>query len=166
MKDFTRPGAVELEALDLNALVRDTTEFVTHLRGSRSTTFALDLDDALPAVRADRVQIQQVLVNLMQNGIDALQAGGGDAPTIVVTTERCDGYAEVAVRDNSDVEPPEDPEALFETFFTTKQGGMGIGLSLCRSIIHAHGGAIVAEPNADRGMTFRFSLPFDSEAHP
>jgi C4-dicarboxylate-specific signal transduction histidine kinase len=117
----------------------------------------------VPPVRADRIQVQQVLVNLLYNACDAL----GDAPPkerrILVQVVSGSTELEVRVQDRGAGVPLENAEKIFAAFYTTKPKGLGIGLSLSRSIVEAHGGKLRATPNADRGMTFAFTLPLRGE---
>jgi signal transduction histidine kinase len=118
----------------------------------------IDVEDGLPPVAFDRVQIQQVLINLIRNGMEAMdQAEGNRALSIrvrlsgdVVRTEISDSGAGL-----------EDPDRIFEPFFTTKEHGMGMGLTICRSIVESHGGRLWAEKNEALGATFIFTLPVE-----
>ncbi len=111
-------------------------------------------------VRADKVQIEQVALNLILNAAAAMQACPRDERRLRLSvTRRGDGRVVVAVCDSGIGIAPEDSDAVFEPFWTTRREGLGLGLSICRSIVQAHRGAIAVEPNPDRGVTFRFDLP-------
>ncbi|MBD0276315.1 MAG: hypothetical protein ICV73_30880, partial [Acetobacteraceae bacterium] len=133
----------------------------------RGVRITMRFEDALPLVFVDAVQIQQVLFNLMRNAFEAMTAeapGGGGAPPrrrdLTVTAARAGpGTVEVAVADSGPGLAPEVAGRLFEPFVSTKRGGMGMGLSICRSIVEAHGGRLRAEPNPGGGTVFRFALP-------
>jgi len=119
-----------------------------------------ELAEDMPLVLADKIEIEQVVLNLVRNAFDAMSdtAVGERKLTIRTSRLRSDSI-ELAVCDTGQGLPAEDAEKLFDSFFTTKPDGLGIGLSLSRSIIKAHGGRLWAEPNPDCGATFRFTLP-------
>ncbi|GAB7217256.1 sensor histidine kinase [Dickeya oryzae] len=122
--------------------------------------FSLNVAEGLPPILADKIQIQQVLMNLMLNALDAIAAAGTEQRTLSVNVERdISGDIRFAVCDHGVGFTPEQRERLFETFFTTKSTGMGMGLTISRSIIEAHGGQIWASANSDGGATFYFTLP-------
>lgn len=125
----------------------------------------VDIDDCLPvgaAVEADVLQMQQVLLNLLKNAADAMQDLPPNERVIEVTLEQTGHHYRIAVRDRGAGLPPASAQRLFEPFFTTKPDGMGLGLSICKTIIEAHGGRLWAEANAGTpGMTFVFTLPAD-----
>jgi two-component system sensor kinase FixL len=112
----------------------------------------------------DDVQIQQVVVNLVRNSVDALQQGPRctERRIEIRTARNGDGWVTVSVADNGPGLDPKIAKRLFELFNTSKKGGMGIGLSVSRSIVQEHGGTIEAIPNADGGVTFRFALPAEA----
>ena len=122
------------------------------------------LADNLPAVRADRIQLQQVVLNLIINGIEAMNRSNEASRELRVSTERGGSSGVlIAVRDSGVGLNPENLEHLFDPFYTTKLDGMGMGLAISRSIIEAHGGRLWATLNAPRGAVFQFTLPHDSE---
>jgi C4-dicarboxylate-specific signal transduction histidine kinase len=118
---------------------------------------------ALPPVRGDRVQIQQVLMNLMLNAEQAMADTPPDERELRIDAGQDGGDVIVAVRDCG-TGIGADPESLFTPFFTTKSSGLGMGLAICRSIIEQHGGKLIAANNDDRGANFRFRLPIAHEA--
>ena len=125
----------------------------------KGVRIALELDD-VPAVRGDRVQLQQVLLNILLNAFDSMQACGPNEREVTVrATVRDDGFVLIAVRDAGPGLSEDQIERIFQPFYTTKRDGLGMGLSICRSIIKAHGGALWVENNPDRGATFYFTLP-------
>jgi signal transduction histidine kinase len=144
--------------MDVNSLVLDVIGLPGAVPQDGSFALQLDLAPQLPQVQADRVLAQVVLVNLMRNGVEAMQENV-DAPrelrlTTVVNEGGC---VEIAVRDTG-CGIPEDADAVFQAFFTTKTGGVGLGLAIARSIVESHGGRIWATRNASRGSTFHFTL--------
>jgi two-component system sensor kinase FixL len=151
-------SGTELQVCDINQVVRDALSLAMMDARSKGIDTKVDLADDLPVVLADRTQIQQVTFNLMRNSIDALEQA--ERRKVLVST-RSDGAggAEVSVADSGPGLAEEVAERLFQPFVTTKATGMGIGLSICRSIIEAHEGRIWAERTADGGTVFRFTLP-------
>jgi PAS domain S-box-containing protein len=116
--------------------------------------------EGLPAIQGDRVQLQQVILNLIINAIEAMRGVSKGARDLQISTRNADsGGVLVAVRDSGPGLDPAKPEGLFEAFYTTKPGGLGMGLSICRSIIEAHGGRLWAEANEPCGAVFQFVLP-------
>ena len=153
-KNFT------LEPLDVNEATREVIALsLSDLQRNR-VILQLNLADQLPPVTGDRVQLQQVILNLLRNASDAM-VGVEDRPRRLLVTTRPDGDDRVclSVQDAGTGINPQDLDRLFEAFYTTKSGGMGIGLSVSRSIIEKHHGRIWAKPNAGPGTTFSFSIP-------
>ncbi len=120
----------------------------------------MELAPALPLVLADRVQLQQVIINLVMNGIEAMQPVTDRPRELVIRSHQDEAHQVlVTVKDCGVGISAENADRLFNAFFTTKSSGMGMGLSICRSIIEAHGGRVWAAPNLPRGTTFHFTLP-------
>jgi signal transduction histidine kinase len=118
----------------------------------------------LPKVMADRVQLQQVIMNLVTNAIDAMKPIADRPQTLRAKSEVRDGeFVLVTIEDSGTGIDPEKMDRLFETFFTTKPHGMGMGLSICRSIVEAHRGRLWASAGAQHGSVFRFELPIKQE---
>jgi signal transduction histidine kinase/integral membrane sensor domain MASE1 len=160
LRDMLSKGELRRALLDLNDLIRD----VTRLLGSdvviRNVTVTLELDPAPVVVNGDRVQIEQVILNLFVNAMEAMTDVVVGEKTIVMRSEIADGQAvHVAVEDAGTGLRDGTHEHIFEPFYTTKPAGMGMGLSIAKSIIEAHGGSIWATNNPTRGATFHFSLP-------
>jgi len=127
---------------------------------ARHITLLFDAPPGLPSVQGDRVQLQQVLLNLIQNGMDAIGAEDGRARTVTVTARRsARDTLEISVVDSGSGIPAGDEQQVFDPFFTTKKAGIGLGLSISRSIVEAHGGHLRGENNPAGGATFRFTLP-------
>jgi signal transduction histidine kinase len=117
------------------------------------------LSEGLSPIHGDRVQLQQVVLNLVLNAVEAMGSREAGARELLISTEQDHTGVLVAVRDSGPGLDPSHLERVFEAFYTTKSGGMGMGLSICRSIIDAHGGRLWAEANEPRGTIFRFTLP-------
>ena len=125
-----------------------------------SISIRMELDLELPPATADRIQLQQVLMNLMLNGVEAMKGMGGDLTVKSGRTE--DDQLLISVSDLGIGLPSDDAERIFGTFFTTKPQGTGMGLSISRRIIEAHGGRLWASPNKVRGAVLQFTLPGDA----
>jgi signal transduction histidine kinase/CheY-like chemotaxis protein len=152
-----RRGAPERELVDLNEIIRDLTVLLGDRANRSSISIRAELTPGLPRTKADRVQLQQVLMNLMLNGIEAMQDTGG---VLTVASKRSeDGQLLISVSDLGHGISIDEAERIFEAFFTTKPKGTGMGLSICRRIISSHGGSLWASPNTGRGATFQFTLP-------
>ena len=123
-----------------------------------------DLQAELPPVSGDRVQLQQVVINLLMNAMEAMETVTDRPRDLLVRSQQEGDQVLIAVRDSGTGIAPENVDRLFSSFFTTKSGGMGMGLSISRSIVEAHGGKLWASPNAGPGATFQFSLPLCREA--
>jgi C4-dicarboxylate-specific signal transduction histidine kinase len=145
-------------SLNLNDVVQESIGLArVDLQGA---TLQTELARGLPCVTADRVQLQQVLLNLTVNAIDAMKPVTHRPRVLRILTKAQEGSAVlVAVQDSGVGLSPKQKEHLFETFYTTKPGGLGMGLSICRSIIEGHGGRLWAEPNEGPGVTFQFTIP-------
>jgi PAS domain S-box-containing protein len=152
-----RRGTPQRELIDLNEIIRQMVVLLHDAANRHSVSIRTDLDAALPTTTADRVQLQQVLMNLMLNGIEAMKDESGELSITSKRTE--DGQLLIAVSDSGIGLAGEEPERIFEAFFTTKPQGTGMGLSISRRIIESHGGRLWASPNTGRGATFQFTLP-------
>ena len=145
---------------DLNAVIADTVRLVSTDVLSRESVVTTELDPQLPQVSATLVQIQQVLLNLIINALDAMEGLPPTERRIIITTRSDKGdVVEVSVRDFGTGLPKDQPDKVFDHFFSTKQKGMGMGLTIVRSIIEAHGGTIVAEDAPERGARMIVRLP-------
>ncbi|MBO9623363.1 MAG: PAS domain S-box protein [Sphingomonas sp.] len=146
------------QPLSVNALIEESLLIVRHEGLDKGVTVETVLGDALPPVMADRVQLQQVVVNLAMNAIQAMAGAGVRERVLTVTTRAHAGEVEMLVEDTGGGIEPGHLERLFSGFFTTKENGMGMGLPICRSIVQAHGGRIRAE-NSGNGARFTVALP-------
>jgi signal transduction histidine kinase len=135
--------------------------FYPAMKHNTKTPLLADLAPHLPRISVDPIQIEQVLVNLIRNAIEATQEARSSAP-VVVRTMRTSDAVQISVSDGGTGVAPQMTSELFEPFFTTKPEGIGLGLSISRSIIENHGGRLWVEPNADQGATFAFTLPLDA----
>ncbi len=145
--------------LDINELVEESLRLMRSDLLSRQVAVGIDLATALPVVSGDRNQLQQVLLNLVINGCDAMDGEETDRRLLVRTQTTVDGNVEVAVIDRGAGIPSAHLERIFEPFVTTKSTGMGLGLAICRSIVEAHGGRLWATNNVDCGATLHCELP-------
>jgi len=145
--------------VDLNEVIRDVVKLMRNDLINRNVTVDTDLAENLPAVTGDRVQLQQVLLNVALNACEAMNGSDSFERRLLIASQCENGAVRVSVADRGVGIPEEKMEQVFERFFTTKSEGMGLGLSVCRTIIDAHRGKIWATNNADRGATFHFSLP-------
>ncbi len=160
-----KKGEVQRQLLDMNEVVRDVLKLMRSDLVNQNAEVETDLTDDLPVVSGDRVQLQQVLLNLVVNGCDAMTGiEAADRKLIVRTGLAGNGFIHVSVVDQGHGIPGERLERVFEPFFTTKAQGMGLGLAVCRTIISAHGGRLWTTNNADCGATFHFTLPLQSGA--
>jgi len=146
--------------LDVNDVIRDVVPLIGTEVRSHAVSLRLDLASALPPVLADRVQLQQVLINFVMNAIEAMASVEDRPRQLVIRSRPHEGdHVLVAVQDAGIGIDANGADQLFSAFFTTKPGGMGMGLSISRSIIEAHGGRLWATPNPTHGATFHFALP-------
>jgi PAS domain S-box-containing protein len=159
-----KKGAPQQEFVDVNELIREMILLLRSEANRYSISIGTELAEDLPRVMADRVQVQQVLMNLMLNGIDAIKetTGGGE---LTIRSEACDAELLISVSDTGVGLPPEQADQIFRAFFTTKDKGTGMGLPISRSIIESHGGRLWATGALGRGATFQFTLPATFAAH-
>ena len=164
MRGLLKRQPLDTAALDVGALVGEVAALVRIDAATRQVKLDVDVPAGLPQVRGDRVQIQQVLLNLILNGMDALHETRLEDRRITVTA-RLDGaqLIEIAVGDTGHGIPADKLARIFDPFFTTKPNGMGIGLAVSRSIVEAHGGRLWAENRNGGGAAFRFLLPMSEE---
>jgi C4-dicarboxylate-specific signal transduction histidine kinase len=157
-------GASEQEPLDVNEVIREMV-LLLHSQASRhSISVRTETSADLPKVMGDRVQLQQVLMNLMINGIDAMKNVTG-ARELVIDSRRADtGQVQVSIRDTGVGLPQQQADQVFNAFFTTKPHGTGMGLRISRSIVESHGGRMWAGENSPCGASFYFTLPVTSDA--
>ena len=159
-----KKGDLQRELVDVNELIREMILLLRSEANRYAVSIRTELAEDLPKVMADRVQLQQVFMNLMLNGIDAMKetTTGGE---LAIKSEVDDGQLLISVSDTGVGLPPEQADQIFRAFFTTKDNGTGMGLPISRSIIESHGGRLWATGNSARGATFQFTLPATVAAH-
>lgn len=146
--------------LDLNELIRDVLRLSQGQFQSHGVSIRSELADNLPTVSADRVQLQQVILNLLMNAAEATASNSNQERLVCVRSEKHDAdWVRISVEDSGTGIKPEDEKRIFEAFFTTKTDGMGMGLSICRSIVQSHGGRITVARVMPRGSVFQVILP-------
>jgi PAS domain S-box-containing protein len=155
---------IEKVPLDLNTAVRDVIALVQREVSSQGVSLRTELEPALPRILGDRVQLQQVIINLVMNSIEAMQQVTDRPREMVIRSRQCEArQALVSVTDCGVGIPAENANRLFNPFFTTKSSGLGMGLSICRSIVEAHGGRLSVCGNEGPGATLQFVLPLHEE---
>ncbi len=162
LRSFVRKGESHKTYTDINHIVNEVTGFLESQLRNNQVTLTLDLEEELPPVLADIIQIEQVLINLLKNGIEAMS--GNENPSIKVSTRLKDNlFVELCVIDSGHGISEDKLKRIFNPFFTTKTSGMGMGLSISSSIIEAHDGKLYAENNPATGARFCFTLPVTEE---
>jgi C4-dicarboxylate-specific signal transduction histidine kinase len=153
------------DRVDANAAIREIIELTRSEATKNGVLVRTELSESLPLVRGDRVELQQVILNLVINAVEAMSALTDGPRELQITTSRTEssGHALVAVRDTGLGLVPAAEENLFKAFHTTKPKGLGLGLSICRSIVESRGGQMWASANAPRGAVFQFTLPIHPE---
>jgi PAS domain S-box-containing protein len=160
IRDLIKKAPLRQDVLAIGSLVRDVVELTHGEATKHGVSITLELAEGLPLIRGDRVQLQQVILNLIVNAIEAMGGVSDGARRLTISAaEGKAGDLLVAVRDSGPGLPMTTPERIFEPFYTTKAAGLGMGLSLCRSIIEAHGGRLWATANEPSGAAIQFVLP-------
>jgi C4-dicarboxylate-specific signal transduction histidine kinase len=148
------------DRLEINEAILEVIELARNEIANNHISVRTQLAETLPAIQGDRVQLQQVILNLLINAIEAMSGMSEGPRELLISTTKTDSEGVlVAVRDSGPGLAPERVDRLFESFYTTKPGGLGMGLSICRSIIEAHHGRLWATANTPRGAVFQFTLP-------
>jgi two-component system sensor kinase FixL len=164
LRVLLKKTASEMKSVDINTLVNETMMLIATDAAVKNSVLKLDLDNNLPPVLGDRIQLQQVLLNLVSNSFDAMEDSPGPREILIQTSRSKNNSAIiVAVKDSGCGIPSKNMPKLFTHFFTSKPDGLGMGLSISRSIIEAHGGRLDAENNPDRGATFHFTIPVNKK---
>ena len=163
LRSLLKKSAPEMKLLDINSLINDTVMIIATDANIRNDELKIELDSNLPLVNGDRVQLQQVLLNLISNSFDALESSQGERE-ILIRTKRLDtGTIIVEVKDSGCGIPTQNIPKLFTRFFTSKPDGLGMGLSISRSIVETHGGRLDVKNNPDSGATFYFTILVDKK---
>ena len=158
IRDLIKKAPPREDRLEINAAIRE--ELTRGETGKNGVCVQAELADGLPLIRGDRVQLQQVMLNLIINAVEAMTGVSEGPRELLISTAKSEtGGVRVAMRDSGPGLAPADLERLFTAFYTTKPKGLGLGLSICRSIVEAHGGRLWASANAPRGAVFQFALP-------
>jgi PAS domain S-box-containing protein len=164
VRSLYRRDTSNRELLDANEIIREMIILLREKADLNSVSIRTEIDPGLPLVTADRIQLQQVLMNLMLNGIEAMKDAKGELA--VTSTRTDDGQLLISVSDSGVGLPGGELDRIFEAYFTTKEQGTGMGLSISRRIIESHGGSLWASANPERGATFQFTLPTGVAASP
>jgi PAS domain S-box-containing protein len=154
------------DRLEINEVVLEVIALTRSEMAKNGVSVQIELAESLPAIEGDRVQLQQVVLNLLINAIEAMSGTNEGPRELLISTAKTDAGLLVTVQDSGPGLPPESVDRLFKAFYTTKSDGLGMGLSICRSIIEAHRGRLWATTNTARGAVFQFALPAYSRAKP
>jgi PAS domain S-box-containing protein len=165
IRDQIKKAPPRKELFDLNAAINEMIVLARSVIIRNAVSVQTRLADSLFPVHGDRVQLQQVVLNLILNAVEAMGSVEAGARELLISTEQDDTGVRVAVRDSGPGIDPTHLERVFGAFYTTKSGGVGMGLSICRSVIDAHGGRLWANANEPRGALFQFTLPGAESKH-
>jgi two-component system, LuxR family, sensor kinase FixL len=163
LRALLRKGELEMVRVDLGSTIRDVAQLLSSEAILKQISVSLDLEREPVFVLGDRVQLQQVMLNLLHNAMEAVSDLGPRDGAVTVSCQRVNGDARVSVSDSGPGILHGSEELVFEPFYTTKRDGMGMGLSIVRSIVESHGGAIRAGNLVQRGAVFEFTLPLASQ---
>ena len=159
-----KKGEQQREWVDVNEVIEEIVSLMGNETGRHPISIRTELAPELPHVMADRVQLQQVFMNLVRNGIDAINEADMAGDLTIKSQRNAADQVLISIRDTGIGLPPEQADKVFDSFFTTKPQGTGMGLSISRSIIESHGDRLWATGNPDRGTTFQFTLPIEPAA--
>ena len=167
IRSLLKKEETRYEPLSLNDVIEDILNVIRNDTALASVSIEKEFDPSLPSICGDRIQLQQVILNLVLNAAEAMREAGSDPRRMTVRTSKKNGrFAEVSIRDAGPGIEENDTNRLFDPFYTTKSGGMGMGLAISKDIVKAHRGEIRAVNNPDRGATFTFTVPLDSGVRP
>ena len=160
IRDLIKKVPPRQDLLEINGAVREVIELTRSEAETNGVSVKVQFAEGLPFIRGDRVQLQQVVLNLIINAVEAMSGVNDGARELIISTGRAESdEVLVAVRDSGPGIAPMAGERIFEAFYTTKASGLGMGLSICSSIINSHGGRFWASANESRGAVFQFALP-------
>lgn len=160
IRDFSKKAPVRKECLEVNEAILEITRLTRAAMSDNGILVTMQLSEGLPHIFGDRVQLQQVILNLIMNAIEAMSEVSEGSRELQISTRKAEaGSVLVAVSDSGPGLPPASLARIFEAFYTTKASGLGIGLSICHSIVEAHGGRLWATPSEPRGAVFCMTLP-------
>ena len=160
-----KKGTLERESVDVNEIIREMIIILRREAMRYAILFRTELEPDLPKIMGDRVQLQQVFMNLMVNGIEAMKEVDGTRELVIKSQRAENEHIQVSVSDTGVGLPPQQTDQIFDAFFTTKAQGTGMGLSISRSIVESHGGRLWAAGNSPHGASFYLNLPTKVEAH-
>jgi C4-dicarboxylate-specific signal transduction histidine kinase len=160
IRQFGSKGKARRTPMDINNVIRDAISFIEPELEKQGIYRHLELTSNLPVITADNIQIEQVVINLLRNAIEAIVSADTGTTLLTISSRRTDDHIEVAVHDNGPGIDEAVINTIFDAFYSTKTDGMGLGLAISRSIIEAHGGQLRVESPSGSGSTFYFTLPF------
>ena len=167
IRSLLKKEEIQYELLSLNDVIEEILNVIRNDTALAAVSIEKEFDPSLPSVWGDRIQLQQVILNLVLNAVEAMKDAGTDVRRLNVRTSKQDGrFAKVFIRDVGPGIDESTASRLFEPFYTTKNGGMGMGLAISKDIVKSHKGEIRVENNPDRGATFSFTVAFDSGVRP
>ncbi|MGE5844393.1 MAG: sensor histidine kinase, partial [Syntrophaceae bacterium] len=167
IRSLLKKEETRYETLNLNDVIEEILNVIRNDTALTAVSMEKEYDPSLPSIWGDRIQLQQVILNLVLNAAEAMKEAGTEDRRLIVRTSKRDGrFAEVSVRDVGPGIEENIASRLFEPFYTTKSGGLGMGLAISKDIVKSHKGEIRALNNPDRGATFSFTVPFDSGVRP
>jgi C4-dicarboxylate-specific signal transduction histidine kinase len=158
IRALAKKAPLQKDSLEINEVIQEVVALTSREIEKNGISVQTQLVECLPAIQGDRVQLQQVLLNLLINAIEAMSGMSEGQRELLISTAKSGSGVVVSVRDSGPGLMPESVDRLFESFYTNKPGGLGMGLSICRSIIEAHGGRLWAGANEPRGAVFHFKL--------
>jgi signal transduction histidine kinase len=164
VRNLVKKAPPRRDSFDINGAIYEVIELACGETVKNGVAVRMELADGLPLIQGDRVELQQVILNLVINAVEAMSGVSEGARELLISTGKADsGAVLIAVRDSGLGLLPATLEHVFEPFYTTKPSGLGVGLSICRSIIDAHRGRLWATANVPRGATFQFTVPLRSD---